>query len=107
MKYLNEPWMHSMPAVTMSPNGKWLACQSMDNSIMMYDGYKYRLNKKKRFTGHVAAGYACQPAWSNDCQYIYSGEGDGNLIIWVRGCHACPKRAHDATRDAVLTPRAA
>lgn len=82
MKYLNEPWMHSMPAVTMSPNGKWLACQSMDNSIMVYDSARYRLNKKKRFQGHVVAGYACQPAWSNDCNYLLSGDGEGKLVIW-------------------------
>jgi WD40 repeat protein len=81
-QYLNEPWMHSMPAVTMSPNKKWLACQSMDNSIMMYEAGRYRLNRKKRFTGHVTSGYACQPAFSNDCNYIYSGDGEGKLFIW-------------------------
>lgn len=105
MKYLNEPWMHSMPAVTMSPNGKWLACQSMDNSIMMYDGKQYRLNKKKRFTGHVTAGYACQPAWSNDCQYVYSGDGDGKLIIWDWKSKKIYKtiRAHDQCCIGVIT----
>eukprot|EP01045_Picozoa_sp_COSAG04_P030300 COSAG04_NODE_5221_length_1697_cov_1.119524_2_plen_119_part_01 len=50
MKYLNEPWMHSMPSVTLSPNKKWLACQSMDNTIMIYESARYRLNRKKRFT---------------------------------------------------------
>lgn len=82
LQYLNEPWMHSMPAITMSPNKKWLACQSMDNSIMMYEAGKYRLNRKKRFTGHVCSGYACQPAFSNDNNYIYSGDGEGKLFIW-------------------------
>lgn len=81
-QYLNEPWMHSMPAITMSPNKKWLACQSMDNSIMMYEAARYRLNRKKRFTGHVCSGYACQPAFSNDNNYIYSGDGEGKLFVW-------------------------
>ena len=26
--------------------------------------------------------WPCQPAWSNDCNYVYSGDGDGKLIMW-------------------------
>ena len=121
MKYLNEPWMHSMPSVTLSPNKKWLACQSMDNTIMIYESARYRLNRKKRFTGHVCSGYACQPAFSNvrpqchsklracnhsdggcclacqDHQYIYSGDGEGKLFVWDWKSKKIYKslRAHD------------
>ena len=52
MKYVNEPWMHSMPSATLSASGKWYAAQSMDNSIMLYNAQeRFTLNRKKRFTG--------------------------------------------------------
>ncbi|KAG1676266.1 Pre-mRNA-processing factor 17 [Nymphon striatum] len=54
MKYIAEPSMHSMPAVTLSPNGKWLACQSMDNKVMIFSALnRFKLNRKKTFTGHM------------------------------------------------------
>ena len=76
MKYISEPHMHSMPAVTIHPNGKftelwevlpmespcdisvekWLACQSMDNQIMIYGVHNnFRLNRKKNFKGHMVS----------------------------------------------------
>uniref|UniRef100_A0A2K6F343 Pre-mRNA-processing factor 17 n=1 Tax=Propithecus coquereli TaxID=379532 RepID=A0A2K6F343_PROCO len=82
-KYIAEPSMHSMPAVTLSPNGKWLACQSMDNQILIFGAQnRFRLNKKKIFKGHMVAGYACQVDFSPDMSYVISGDGNGKLNIW-------------------------
>ncbi|KAM4633534.1 pre-mRNA-processing factor 17 [Polymixia lowei] len=82
-KYIAEPSMHSMPAVTLSPNGKWLACQSMDNQILIFGAQnRFRLNKKKIFKGHMVAGYACQVDFSPDMSYVVSGDADGKLNIW-------------------------
>lgn len=67
MKYIADPTMHSMPSVTQSPNGKWLACQSMDNKIVIFSALnRFKLNRKKTFTGHMVAGYACSLDFSPD-----------------------------------------
>uniref|UniRef100_A0AAY5F5Y1 Pre-mRNA-processing factor 17 n=1 Tax=Electrophorus electricus TaxID=8005 RepID=A0AAY5F5Y1_ELEEL len=82
-KYIVEPSMHSMPAVTLSPSGKWLACQSMDNQILIFGAQnRFRLNKKKVFKGHMVAGYACRVDFSPDMSYVVSGDSDGKLNIW-------------------------
>lgn len=67
-KNIAEPDMHSMPAVGMSRNGKWMAMQSMDNAVYIYgvQGDKFRANHKKVFKGHLVAGYACQVNFSSD-----------------------------------------
>ncbi|GFY76119.1 pre-mRNA-processing factor 17 [Trichonephila inaurata madagascariensis] len=83
MKYIADPTMHSMPAVTLSPNGKWLACQSMDNKIMVFSALnRFKLNRKKTFTGHMVAGYACSLDFSPDMSYIVSGDADGKVYVW-------------------------
>ena len=83
MKYIADPSMHSMPAVTLSPNQQWLACQSLDNQIMIYSAKdRFRLNTKKRFVGHANGGYACQPNFSPDGRFLMSGDADGKCIFW-------------------------
>ncbi|KAL1494467.1 hypothetical protein ABEB36_010063 [Hypothenemus hampei] len=83
MKYIADPTMHSMPAVTPAPNGKWLACQSMDNKIVIFSALnRFKLNRKKTFTGHMVAGYACQLDFSPDLSYLVSGDADGKCFIW-------------------------
>ncbi|KAJ3306782.1 pre-mRNA-processing factor 17 [Gonapodya sp. JEL0774] len=83
IKYVAEPAMHSMPAVAMSPSKKWLACTSLDNQIVVYSARdRFSLNRKKRFAGHVVAGYACQPAFSADGRFVVSGDGEGKVWAW-------------------------
>ncbi|KAI7992589.1 Pre-mRNA-processing factor 17 [Camellia lanceoleosa] len=61
IKYISEPHMHSMPAISLHPNTNWLAAQSLDNQILIYSTReRFQLNKKKGFAGHIVAGYACQ-----------------------------------------------
>lgn len=82
-KYIADPGMHSMPSVTLSGNGKWLGCQSLDNQIIIFDVYgRFRVKRKKIFKGHMVAGYACQMTFSPDMSYVASGDGDGKVFIW-------------------------
>ncbi|XP_041970346.1 pre-mRNA-processing factor 17 [Aricia agestis] len=83
MKYIADPGMHSLPAVTAAPNGKWLACQSMDNRVVVFSALnRFKLNRKKSFTGHMVAGYACSVDFSPDMSYLVSGDADGKCYIW-------------------------
>jgi len=83
IKYIADPGLHSMPAVSPAPNGKWLACQSMDNKIQAFACLnKFKLNAKKVFTGHMVAGFACSPDFSPDMSYLISGDADGKVFIW-------------------------
>ncbi|KAI8456696.1 WD40-repeat-containing domain protein [Phakopsora pachyrhizi] len=82
IKYIAEPAMHSMPAVTLHPNYKWLAMQSLDNQILIYSAESFKQNRKKRFAGHTTAGYACEVGFSPDGRYLSSGDGSGNMVFW-------------------------
>ncbi|KAJ3091337.1 pre-mRNA-processing factor 17 [Quaeritorhiza haematococci] len=98
IKYVAEPDMHSMPAVKLSPNRKWLACQSLDNQIVIYSAKdRFRLNRNKVFRGHLVAGYACQPAFSPDGRFVTSGDSEGKVWFWDwKTCKVFQKfKAHD------------
>ncbi|GJJ13940.1 hypothetical protein Clacol_008197 [Clathrus columnatus] len=82
IKYIAEPHMHSMPAVTLHPSNKYFAAQSLDNQILVYSTDNFRQNRKKRFAGHSVAGYACQVGFSPDGKWISSGDSTGNIIFW-------------------------
>ena len=84
MKYVADPLMHSMPSTKMHPDGDYLACQSLDNSIKIYSTKdRFREKRNKSFMGHQNAGFACEIAFSPDNgKYMASGDGDGRLFFW-------------------------
>ncbi|TYZ58344.1 hypothetical protein PybrP1_007182 [[Pythium] brassicae (nom. inval.)] len=83
IKYISEPSMHSMPAVTLHPSGGFFAGQSLNNQIDVYAARdKFKLQRKKVFKGHSNAGYACQIGFSPNGQYVMSGDADGRLVFW-------------------------
>lgn len=83
VKHIAEPCMHSVPAVNVSPNGKHLIGQSMDNKIITYEAFgKFKFLAKKQFKGHLNSGYAITPAFSSDGRWVMSGDVDGKLWFW-------------------------
>ena len=82
--------MHAIAYVGLSPDGEWMACQSLDNQVVMYaTGDKFRVHRKKRFRGHMNAGYACMCGFSPDGKYVLSGDGDGKYIRARRVSWSC------------------
>lgn len=73
-----------MPYVALHPCGDFFAGQSLDNTIYIYQlrGGKFRELKKKKFTGHLTAGYACQLGFSPDGHWLYTGDGEGKVSFW-------------------------
>lgn len=53
IKYIAEPDMHSMPAVTAHPKSDFMVCQSLDNEIKVYGSTdRFQFQRKKNFKGH-------------------------------------------------------
>ncbi|KAL5518583.1 hypothetical protein ACEPAH_266 [Sanghuangporus vaninii] len=102
IKYIAEPFMHSMPAVTLHPSKKYFAAQSLDNQILIYSTDNFRQNRKKRFAGHTVAGYACQVGFSPDGKWVSSGDSSGNVVFWDWKTGRIKSRLH-AHQKVVIT----
>ncbi|CEH19493.1 mRNA splicing factor [Ceraceosorus bombacis] len=102
VKYIADPTMHSMPVVATHPNKKWLACQSLDNHINVFASDSFRQNRKKIFSGHHIAGYACQLGFSPDGRFISSGDSEGNVVFWDWKSGKLLKRLR-AHKDVVIS----
>ena len=75
--------MHAIPAATAHPNQKYMAGQSMDNKILVYESKgNFRLNRKKKFSGHQNAGYAIGLSCSPDGKFLASGDSEGKIWFW-------------------------
>jgi ribosome assembly protein 4 len=64
--------------VTFSPDGRFIASASFDNSIKLWDGRDGKFIAT--FRGHVAPVYQC--AWSSDSRLLVSSSKDTTLKIW-------------------------
>lgn len=83
VKNVSEPTMHSIPTASLHPSGKYLCGQSLDNKISVYElSNGIKVNRKKKFTGHITAGYSCGLDFSPDGQFLCSGDSDGGVWFW-------------------------
>lgn len=83
IKIISDPTMHSMPCLVMHPSNAYFCGQSLDNTVNVFQaGNRFALQRKKKFSGHVVSGYACEMAFSPDGQFLVSGDGNGSLFFW-------------------------
>ncbi|WFD29299.1 hypothetical protein MSPP1_000306 [Malassezia sp. CBS 17886] len=82
IKYVADPQLHSMPAVGLHPTKKWLACQSLDSQILVFNAESFKQARRKVFRGHHVGGFACEVAFSPDGRFISSGDRHGSVVFW-------------------------
>ncbi|EON62653.1 hypothetical protein W97_01877 [Coniosporium apollinis CBS 100218] len=83
IKFIAEPHMYPMVRAAPHPSGKYVAFQSSDNQIVVYQSTdRFRQNRKKGFRGHNNAGYAIDVSISPDGGLIASGDTGGFLCFW-------------------------
>ncbi|KOS23348.1 Pre-mRNA-processing factor 17 [Escovopsis weberi] len=83
IKYTAEPDMYPMTRAALHPSGKYVAYQSSDNQILVYNANdKFRQNRKKSYRGHNNAGLAIDVDCSPDGQFLASGDQAGYVCFW-------------------------
>lgn len=83
IKYISDPTMHSMPVLTLHPAKQFFVAQSLDNTICVFQAHdRFALQRKKKFSGHIVSGYACDICFSPDGQFLVSGDGNGKVCFW-------------------------
>ena len=82
-KSVSDPRLPAIPAVALHPSGKFFVGQSMNNSLVTFQGFgEFRLQGGRRFQSHSNIGYAIQPGFSPDGKFLMSGSSDGALYFW-------------------------
>jgi len=108
VKHISEPDLHSMPATAVSYNRKYFLGQSQDNQVLVFSTLnRFKMNRRKRFIGHLTSGYACQVGFSPDGRFVLSGDAQGRVFFWDWKTTRCYKKlkAHDqVTMGAIWHP---
>lgn len=94
VKHVSDPEQLAISQTALHPNGKYFVGQASDNKINTYDAKagSLRLNKKKKFVGHMSAGYAIGLTFSVDGQFVASGDHDGRVFFFdwkTTKCFSC------------------
>ncbi|EON97090.1 putative pre-mrna-processing factor 17 protein [Phaeoacremonium minimum UCRPA7] len=83
IKYIAEIDMFPLTRAAAHPSGKYVAYQSSNNEIVVYNSNdKFRQNRKKSYRGHNNAGTAIDIDISPDGQFLASGDSGGYVCFW-------------------------
>ena len=78
IKYIAEPNMHTVPAVSSHPSGSFLAGQSLDNTILSFIHENFSMSKKRVFEAIWLRIFLPGELFTGG-EYLISGDGQGKL----------------------------
>ena len=82
-KHISEPSLHAVAYTSLHPSSRHFLGQCLDNNIVVFEARGgFRMNRRKKFTGHDSKGYGCAIALSPDGQYVCSGDANGKMWFW-------------------------
>lgn len=82
-KHISEPNLHAIPYTVLHPNNRHFVGQCLDNRLVVFEARGgFRLNRRKKFVGHMNGGFACSVAFSPDGQFVTSGDANGRIWFW-------------------------
>ena len=82
IKLVAEPHLYSITRTALHPSGKFVACQTADNTVSVYHTDKFRQHRSKGFRGHNTAGMAIDLAIAPGGNILASGSSDGSVVFW-------------------------
>ena len=84
IRNLNEQEVEPITRTVLHPCQNYFVGQTTDNKLLVFDvkGGSLRFNRKKRFVGHVNAGFSIRPIFSPNGFYLISGDHPGNINVW-------------------------
>ncbi len=75
-RHYDQPFVFE--GVAFSPDGKTLACGSMDGTIRLWDLNNGKL--KTKLNGHI--GFVNSIVFSSDGKHLATGSDDGSILLW-------------------------
>lgn len=83
VKHISEPHMHAVPYTALHPTNRHFVGQALDNKLVVFEARGgFRLNRRKKFEGHMNGGFACAIAFSPDGKFVASGDFNGRVWFW-------------------------
>lgn len=82
-KHISDPNLHSVPYTVLHPNTRHFVGQCLDNKLVVFEAKGgFRLNRRKKFVGHMNGGYGCAVVFSPDGQFVSCGDVNGRIWFW-------------------------